>query len=248
MTTRTDRYTRNEKVGLTLLVLAFCFTEGRSIRQYSAQYEYTRNQSKIEQSSRFENIADTLRNIPGQSQINLAQSNLATVESRTRMAPDSIAGVAEIYKPTSSAAERGVAFPYFLGRRIDAAPSSADRWQLIVMNPSNTPLFDVTAHVRRRTPSQETLTDMSTKPNAIMSLKIATVQPAAQGPFDTTRFIPPGSYSIDIATRDNKFVELLDILADPNAPGGFSEHYRIYRPGSSQLLFADGNPVNTVLQ
>lgn len=243
MTTGTDHYARNEKIGLTLLALAFCFTEGRSIKQYSAQYEYTQNQTKIEQSARFENITVALRNIPGQP-----QSNLAGTESRTRIAPDSIAGVAEIYKPTSSAAEGGVAFPYFLGRRIDAASRSADRWQLIVMNPSNTPLFDVTAHVRRRTPSQDTFPDVSTKPNAIMSLKIPTVQPAAQGPFDTARFLPPGSYSIDIATRDNRFVELLDILADRHAPGGFSEHYRIYRPGSSQLLFSDGNPVNTVLQ
>jgi hypothetical protein len=243
VTTRTDRYTRNEKIGLTLLSLAFCFTEGRSIKQYSAQYEYSQNQSKIEQSARFQNITEALRNVPGQS-----QSNLATAENRTRMARDSIAGVAEIYKPTSSAAERGVAFPYFLGRRIDAASRSADRWQLIVMNPSNTPLFDVTAHVRRRTPSQDAFPDVSTKPNAIISLRIATVQPAAQGSFDTTRFLPPGSYSIDIATRDNRFVELLDILADPHAPGGFSEHYRIYRPGSSQLLLADGNPVNAVLQ
>jgi hypothetical protein len=248
MTTRTDRYTRNEKIGLTLLALAFCFTEGRSIKQYSAQYEYTQNQTKIEQSARFENITFALRNIPGQSQSNLAQSNLAGTESRTRIAPDSIAGVAEIYKPTSSVAERGVLFPYFIGRRIDTPSSSADRWQLIVMNPSNTPLFDVTALVRRRTPSQDTFPDVSTKPNAIMSLKIPTVQPTTQGPFDTARFLPPGSYSIDIATRDNRFVELLDILADPHAPGGFSEHYRIYRQGSSQLLFSDGNPVNTVLQ
>jgi hypothetical protein len=243
VTTRTDRYTRNEKIGLTLLALAFCFTEGRSIKQYSAQYEYTQNQSKIEQSARFQNITEALRNVPGQS-----QSNLATAESRTRMAPDSIAGVAEIYKQTSSTAEHSVPFPYFLGRRIDAASSSADRWQLIVMNPSNTPLFDVTARVRRRTPSQDAFPDVSTKPNAIMSLKIPTVQPTTQGPFDTARFLPPGSYSIDIATRDNRFVELLDILADPHAPGGFSEHYRIYRLGSSQLLFSDGNPVNTVLQ
>lgn len=246
--TNTDRYTRNEKVGLTLLALAFCFTEGRSIKQYSAQYEYTQNQTKIEQSARFENVTDALRNIPGQSPSNLAQSNLAAAGSRTRIAPDSIAAVAEIDKQTSYGAARGVAFPYFLGRRIDAASSSADGWRLVVMNPSNTPLLEVTAHIRRRTPSQDAFPDVSTKPNAIMSLKIPTVQPATQGPFDTARFLPPGSYSIDIATRDNRFVELLDILADPNAPGGFSEHYRIYRSGSSQLLFSDGNPVNTVLQ